>query len=109
MSPEKDTSLRARNGVYVNVVERIREAFRNTDILRLDCGHVYTSDYKKIGVKLRWNRAAGADGGDDAMLMKYLREWRRWRQRDGGDAREAGALSVRSSFLVRNGEMWRRE
>ncbi|WOL12210.1 CRS2-associated factor 2, mitochondrial-like isoform X2 [Canna indica] len=42
-----------RNGVYVNVVERIREAFRNTDILRLDCAHVYTSDCKKIGVKLR--------------------------------------------------------
>ncbi|XP_042374292.1 CRS2-associated factor 2, mitochondrial-like [Zingiber officinale] len=42
-----------RNGVYVNVVERVREAFGSMDVIRLDCSHVYTSDCKKIGVKLR--------------------------------------------------------
>ncbi|URE41989.1 hypothetical protein MUK42_03611 [Musa troglodytarum] len=42
-----------RNGVYVSVVERVREAFRTSDVARLDCAHVYTSDCKKIGVKLR--------------------------------------------------------
>lgn len=42
-----------RNGVYVNVVERVREAFKTQEVVRLDCTHVGTSDCKKIGVKLR--------------------------------------------------------
>ncbi|KAL5078793.1 hypothetical protein RYX36_007214 [Vicia faba] len=42
-----------RNGVYVNVVERVREAFKTDEVLRLDCTHVGTTDCKKIGVKLR--------------------------------------------------------
>ncbi|XP_030956991.1 CRS2-associated factor 2, mitochondrial-like [Quercus lobata] len=42
-----------RNGVYVNVVERVREAFETVEVVRLDCTHVGTSDCKKIGVKLR--------------------------------------------------------
>ncbi|GMN46813.1 hypothetical protein TIFTF001_015988 [Ficus carica] len=43
----------ARNGVYVNVVERVREAFMTEEVVRLDCTHVGTSDCKRIGVKLR--------------------------------------------------------
>ncbi|KAH1265506.1 CRS2-associated factor 2, mitochondrial [Glycine max] len=42
-----------RNGVYVNVVERVREAFKTQEVVKLDCIHVGTSDCKKIGVKLR--------------------------------------------------------
>ncbi|KAL5735962.1 hypothetical protein ACOSQ2_030750 [Xanthoceras sorbifolium] len=42
-----------RNGVYVNVVERVREAFKTEEVVRLDCSHVGTNDCKKIGVKLR--------------------------------------------------------
>ncbi|KAF5949670.1 hypothetical protein HYC85_011663 [Camellia sinensis] len=42
-----------RNGVYVNVVERVREAFQTEEVVRLDCTHVGSSDCKKIGVKLR--------------------------------------------------------
>ncbi|XP_051151441.1 CRS2-associated factor 2, mitochondrial isoform X2 [Andrographis paniculata] len=42
-----------RNGVYVNVVEKVRTAFRSEDVVRLDCAHVGTNDCKKIGVKLR--------------------------------------------------------
>ncbi|KAF5730556.1 CRS2-associated factor 2 mitochondrial [Tripterygium wilfordii] len=42
-----------RNGVYVNVVERVREAFNTEEVVRLDCTHVGTSDCKKIGLKLR--------------------------------------------------------
>ncbi|KAJ0960030.1 hypothetical protein J5N97_000198 [Dioscorea zingiberensis] len=41
-----------RNGVYVNVVDRVREAFKTSDVLRLDCTHVGTNDCKKIGLKL---------------------------------------------------------
>eukprot|EP00257_Ricinus_communis_P006997 XP_002522967.2 CRS2-associated factor 2, mitochondrial [Ricinus communis] len=42
-----------RNGVYVYVVERVREAFQTEEVVRLDCTHVGSSDCKKIGVKLR--------------------------------------------------------
>jgi hypothetical protein len=47
-----DIFAAARNGVYVNVVERVREAFK-TEVVRLDCTHVGTSDCKRICVKLR--------------------------------------------------------
>ncbi|KAK7309973.1 hypothetical protein RJT34_07140 [Clitoria ternatea] len=43
----------SRNGVYVNVVERVREAFKTEEVVRLDCTHVGTSDCKRMGVKLR--------------------------------------------------------
>ncbi|RXI03515.1 hypothetical protein DVH24_004167 [Malus domestica] len=42
-----------RNGVYVNVVDRVRETFNTEEVVRLDCTHVGTSDCKRIGVKLR--------------------------------------------------------
>ncbi|KAK6934439.1 RNA-binding, CRM domain [Dillenia turbinata] len=42
-----------RNGVYVNVVERVREAFKTEEVVKLDCSHVGLSDCKRIGVKLR--------------------------------------------------------
>lgn len=43
----------ARNGVYVNVVARVWEAFQTEEVVRLDCTHVGMSDCKRIGVKLR--------------------------------------------------------
>ncbi|KAG0449948.1 hypothetical protein HPP92_027010 [Vanilla planifolia] len=43
----------SRNGVYINVVHRVREAFKSVEVVRLDCAHVGSSDCKKIGVKLR--------------------------------------------------------
>ena len=43
----------ARNGVYVNVVDRVRDAFETEEVVRLDCKHVGMSDCKKIGVKLK--------------------------------------------------------
>ena len=43
----------ARNGVYTNVVEKVREAFKTQEVLRLDCAHVGMSDCKRIAVKLR--------------------------------------------------------
>uniref|UniRef100_A0A7N0TK09 CRM domain-containing protein n=1 Tax=Kalanchoe fedtschenkoi TaxID=63787 RepID=A0A7N0TK09_KALFE len=42
-----------RNGVYVNVVNRVREEFQSEEVVRLDCTHVGTNDCKRIGVKLR--------------------------------------------------------
>ncbi|KAL3333588.1 hypothetical protein AABB24_033595 [Solanum stoloniferum] len=43
----------SRNGVYVNVVDKVRAAFETEEVVRLDCIHVGTSDCKRIGVKLR--------------------------------------------------------
>jgi hypothetical protein len=31
----------------------VREAFKTSEVVRLDCSHTGTSDCKKIGVKLR--------------------------------------------------------
>ncbi|CAM8950002.1 unnamed protein product [Rhodiola kirilowii] len=42
-----------RNGVYVSVVNRVREEFESEEVVRLDCTHVGTNDCKRIGVKLR--------------------------------------------------------
>ncbi|KZV56411.1 hypothetical protein F511_00408 [Dorcoceras hygrometricum] len=43
----------SRNGVYVNVVDRVRAAFETDKVVRLDCTYVGVSNCKKIGVKLR--------------------------------------------------------
>lgn len=43
----------ARNGVYVNVVGRVRGEFETEEVVRLDCTHVGMSDCKRIGVKLK--------------------------------------------------------
>ncbi|GAA0138723.1 hypothetical protein LIER_00414 [Lithospermum erythrorhizon] len=43
----------SRNGVYVNVVEKVRAAFETEEVVRLDCSFVGTSDCKRIGAKLR--------------------------------------------------------
>ncbi|KAF6166981.1 hypothetical protein GIB67_030674 [Kingdonia uniflora] len=43
----------SRNGVYVNVIARVREAFKTEEVIKLDCAYVGTSDCKKIGLKLR--------------------------------------------------------
>ncbi|KAG2682225.1 hypothetical protein I3760_11G182500 [Carya illinoinensis] len=42
-----------RNGVYMNVVARVREALETEEVVRLDCTHIGTSDCKKIGLKLK--------------------------------------------------------
>ncbi|KAK1435630.1 hypothetical protein QVD17_01396 [Tagetes erecta] len=42
-----------RNGVYVNVIEKVREAFETEEVLKIDCAHVGMSDCKRIAVKLR--------------------------------------------------------
>ncbi|KAK8921935.1 hypothetical protein KSP39_PZI020640 [Platanthera zijinensis] len=43
----------SRNGVYINVVQRVRDAFKTLEVVRIDCSHAGSSDCKKIGVKLR--------------------------------------------------------
>lgn len=43
----------AKNGVYVDLVTDIREAFEACELVRIDCQGLNPSDYKKIGGKLK--------------------------------------------------------
>ncbi|GJN31925.1 hypothetical protein PR202_gb20383 [Eleusine coracana subsp. coracana] len=42
-----------KNGVYVNLVKQIREAFEVCDLVRVDCSDLNKSDCRKIGAKLK--------------------------------------------------------
>ena len=46
-------SRAAKNGYYADLVQHVREAFEDDDLVRIDCKGLNTSDYKKIGAKLR--------------------------------------------------------
>lgn len=45
--------LVAKNGIYINLVKDVRDAFEGNDLVRIDCEGLNPSDYKKIGAKLR--------------------------------------------------------
>jgi RNA-binding protein YhbY len=42
-----------KNGVYVNLVKQVREAFEVCDLVRVDCSDLNKSDCRKIGAKLK--------------------------------------------------------
>ncbi|XP_021742935.1 CRS2-associated factor 2, chloroplastic-like [Chenopodium quinoa] len=42
----------AKNGVYNNLVNEVREAFEGSELVKVDCRGLEPSDYKKIGAKL---------------------------------------------------------
>ncbi|BAT72854.1 hypothetical protein LR48_Vigan11g085600 [Vigna angularis] len=42
-----------KNGVYYNLVNTVREAFEECDLVRINCQGLNKSDYRKIGAKLR--------------------------------------------------------
>ncbi|KAH6759550.1 hypothetical protein C2S52_022942 [Perilla frutescens var. hirtella] len=43
----------AKNGVYCNLVENVREAFEACELVRINCQGLNPSDYRKIGAKLK--------------------------------------------------------
>ncbi|KAI5079293.1 hypothetical protein GOP47_0004772 [Adiantum capillus-veneris] len=43
----------SKNGVYINLVEDVRAAFKLDEIVRIDCTGLNPSDYKKLGAKLK--------------------------------------------------------
>ncbi|KAK3164339.1 hypothetical protein QOZ80_1AG0016230 [Eleusine coracana subsp. coracana] len=65
LTPEEVTEMRQRgrhippicklgkNGVYVNLVKQVREAFEVCDLVRVDCSDLNKSDCRKIGAKLK--------------------------------------------------------
>ncbi|XXG59035.1 hypothetical protein AAC387_Pa04g1187 [Persea americana] len=42
-----------KNGVYCDLAKAVKEAFEECDLVRINCKGMNTSDYKKIGAKLR--------------------------------------------------------
>ncbi|KAF3441886.1 hypothetical protein FNV43_RR15801 [Rhamnella rubrinervis] len=42
-----------KNGVYIDLVENVREAFEECELVRINCQGMSGSDYHKIGAKLR--------------------------------------------------------
>ncbi|KAK7358361.1 hypothetical protein VNO77_00288 [Canavalia gladiata] len=42
-----------KNGVYCNLVNDVREAFEECELVRINCQGLNKSDYRKIGAKLR--------------------------------------------------------
>ncbi|KAK7398978.1 hypothetical protein VNO78_10152 [Psophocarpus tetragonolobus] len=42
-----------KNGVYCNLVNTVREAFEECELVRINCQGLNKSDYRKIGAKLR--------------------------------------------------------
>ncbi|OIW16083.1 hypothetical protein TanjilG_00040 [Lupinus angustifolius] len=42
-----------KNGVYCNLVNNVREAFEECELVRINCQGLNKSDYRKIGAKLR--------------------------------------------------------
>lgn len=43
----------AKNGVYCDLVKNIREAFEVCELVRINCQGLNSSDYRKIGAKLK--------------------------------------------------------
>lgn len=45
--------LTGKNGVYSDLVDNVREAFEECELVRIDCQGMNGSDYRKIGAKLK--------------------------------------------------------
>ncbi|RDX72519.1 CRS2-associated factor 1, chloroplastic, partial [Mucuna pruriens] len=43
----------AKNGVYLDLVSNVREAFEECELVRINCQELDTSDYRRIGAKLK--------------------------------------------------------
>ncbi|XP_077240488.1 RNA-binding CRS1 / YhbY (CRM) domain-containing protein isoform X1 [Tasmannia lanceolata] len=43
----------AKNGIYINLVKDVRDAFEGSPLVKINCQGLEPSDYKKIGAKLK--------------------------------------------------------
>ncbi|OVA13536.1 RNA-binding [Macleaya cordata] len=43
----------AKNGIYINLVKDVRDAFEGSPLVKINCQGMHASDYKKIGAKLK--------------------------------------------------------
>lgn len=46
------SSLAAKNGIYIDLVKDVRDAFEECRLVKINCEGMHASDYKKIGAKL---------------------------------------------------------
>jgi len=52
-SYNSDLWLAGKNGVYLNLVRDVQNAFKADDLVKVDCQGMNPSDFKKIGAKLK--------------------------------------------------------
>ncbi|XP_010914759.1 CRS2-associated factor 2, chloroplastic [Elaeis guineensis] len=43
----------AKNGIYINLVKDVRDAFEGSELVKVNCQGMHASDYKKLGAKLK--------------------------------------------------------
>ncbi|KAK4791045.1 hypothetical protein SAY86_031458 [Trapa natans] len=43
----------SKNGIYLNLVRDVRNAFEESPLVKVDCRGMHASDYKKLGAKLK--------------------------------------------------------
>lgn len=46
------SSVAAKNGIYIDLVKDVRDAFEECHLVKINCEGMHASDYKKIGAKL---------------------------------------------------------
>ncbi|KAI5060164.1 hypothetical protein GOP47_0024584 [Adiantum capillus-veneris] len=83
----------AKNGYYGDLVETVREGFKEDDLVRIDCRAVNRPDYKKIGAKLRdLVPCVVLSFQEDQILLWKGKEWG-CEAKEELPAREAGTIS----------------
>ncbi|KAG1335571.1 hypothetical protein COCNU_03G016900 [Cocos nucifera] len=45
--------LPSKNGIYINLVKDVRDAFEGSELVKVNCQGMHASDYKKLGAKLK--------------------------------------------------------
>ncbi|KAK7314425.1 hypothetical protein VNO77_32948 [Canavalia gladiata] len=87
----------AKNGVYWDLVTNVREAFEECELVRINCQGLNTSDYRKIGAKLKdLVPCVLLSFEDDHILMWRGQNWRSSLPDLRGDGEEASKINIDS-------------
>eukprot|EP00252_Welwitschia_mirabilis_P016993 TRINITY_DN37793_c0_g1_i1.p1 TRINITY_DN37793_c0_g1~~TRINITY_DN37793_c0_g1_i1.p1 ORF type:complete len:764 (+),score=167.30 TRINITY_DN37793_c0_g1_i1:193-2484(+) len=79
----------AKNGVYINLVRDVRDAFEVCELVRIDCQKLKSSDFKKIGAKLKDLVPCVLLSFEDQHLLM-------WRGKDWKPMEKAEAVTVQA-------------
>ncbi|CAI8619760.1 unnamed protein product [Vicia faba] len=84
-----------KNGVYYNLVNNVREAFEECELVRINCQGLNKSDYRKIGAKLRdLVPCTLISYENEHILMWRGRNWKSSLPDLGDDRKEANKIDV---------------
>ncbi|CAK8579514.1 unnamed protein product [Lathyrus sativus] len=84
-----------KNGVYYNLVNNVREAFEECELVRVNCQGLNKSDYRKIGAKLRdLVPCTLISYENEHILMWRGRNWKSSLPDLGDDQKEANKIDV---------------